>query len=125
MIFSVSNDGSEWSLHFGPDSVPLIVKDIVQEVTQKSQENPLAAWSSLVSQRQDFLNNHLARVQITPNQERSMDMRGEVFSNVAAQDRDTIGHQVSDLDDCEFYWENDLLDLDAVFRPGNHTFSHR
>ena len=24
----------------------------------------------------------------------------------------------ADLDDVEFYWENDQLDVDAVFRPG-------
>ena len=46
-------------------------------------------------------------------------MRDEVFSRVGAQeDLDTSGYQVSaDLDDVEFYWENDQLDLDAVFRP--------
>ena len=35
---------------------------------------------------------------------------------------DTSGYQVSaDLDDVEFYWENDQLDVDAVFRPGIDT----
>ena len=35
---------------------------------------------------------------------------------------DTSVHQVSvDLDDVEFYWENDQLDVDAVFRPGIYT----
>ena len=62
MIFSVSNDGIEWSLDFGPDSVTLTGKDLVQEVTISSQEIPLAAWSLLLSQRQQFLNNHVARV---------------------------------------------------------------
>ena len=46
-------------------------------------------------------------------------MRNEVLSGVGAQEGlDTNGYQVSaDLDDVEFYWENDLLDVDAVFRP--------
>ena len=40
-----------------------------------------------------------------------------MLSSVGAQDMDTSGYQVSDLDDVEFYWENDQLDVDAVFRP--------
>ena len=103
MIFSVSNDGIEWSLDFGPDSVTLTVQDLVQEMTISSQEIPLAAWSLLSSQRQDFLNNHLARVPITPNQEGTMEMRDEVLSSVGAQDMDTSRSQVSHLDDVEFY----------------------
>ena len=52
-------------------------------------------------------------------------MRDEVLSSVGAQEGlDTSGYQVSpsdDLDDVEFYWENDQLDVDAVFRPGIDT----
>ena len=69
MIFSVSNDGIQWTLDFGPDSVTIAVIDLVQNITISSQEIPLAAWQLLLSQRQNFLNNHLARVPITPNQE--------------------------------------------------------
>ena len=87
-------------------------------MTISFQEIPLADWSLLLSQRQDFLNNHLALVPITPNQEGSMEMGEEVLSNVGAQDMDTSGYQVSDLDDVEFYWENDQLDVDTVFKPG-------
>ena len=47
-----------------------------------------------------------------------MEMRDEVPSSVGAQDMDTSGYQVSDLDDFEFYCENNELDIDAVFRPG-------
>ena len=67
MIFSVSNDGIEWSLDIGPDSVTLTVKDVVQEMTIGSQEIPLAAWSLLLSRIQQFMNNHLAWVPVTPN----------------------------------------------------------
>ena len=66
MIFSASNDGIEWSLEFGSDSFTRAVKDLVQEMTISCQEIPLAAWSLLLSQRQDFLNNQLARVPVIP-----------------------------------------------------------
>ena len=50
-------------------------------------------------------------------------MRDEVFSSVGAQEGlDTSGYQASaDLDDVEFLWENDQLDVDAVFRPDIDT----
>ena len=118
MIFSVSNDGIQWTLDFGPDSVNVAVKDFDQKITISSQEIPLAAWQLLSSQRQDFLNNHLARVPITPNQEGTMEMRDEVLSSEGAQDLDTSSYQVSDLEDIEFNWENSQLETDAVFRSG-------
>ena len=121
MIFSVSNDGIQWILDFGPDSGTIAVNDLDQNITTSSQEIPLAAWQLLLSQRQDFLNNHLAQVPITPNQEGTMEMRDEVLSSVGAQDLDTISYQVSDLEDIEFNWENSQLDMDSVFRPGTDT----
>ena len=75
MIFSVCNDGIEWSLDFGPDSVTLTVKDLVQEMTISSQEKLLAAWSLLLSQRRQFLNNHLAGVPVTPNQQGTREIK--------------------------------------------------
>ena len=47
----------------------------------------------------------------------------EVLSSVGAQEGlDRSGYQVSaDLDDVEFYWENDQLEVDALFRPGIDT----
>ena len=74
MIFSVSNDGIVWSLHFGPDSVPLTVKDLVEEVTITYPELPQSACN-LLSQGQNLVNNHLASVPITPNQQGFMEMR--------------------------------------------------
>ena len=121
MKFSVSNDGIQWTLAFGPDSVTIAVNDLVQNLTISSQEIPLAAWQLLLSQRQEFLNNHFPRVPTTPNQEGTMEMREEVLSSFGAQDFDTSSYQVSDLEDIEFNWENDQLDLDAVFRPGIDT----
>ena len=77
MNFSVSKDGIEWSWGFGPDSVTLTVKDLDQEMTKISPEVPLAAWSLLLSQRQQFLNNHLAPVPVTPNQQGTHEMKDE------------------------------------------------
>ena len=121
MIFSVSNDGIQWTLDFGPDSVTIAVNDLVQNLTTSSQEIPLAAWQLLLSQRQDFLDNHLARVPVTENQEGTMEMRNEELSSVGVQDLDTSSYHLSDLEDIEFNWEIDQLDLDAVFRPGIDT----
>ena len=118
MIFSVSSDGIQWTLDFGPDSLTIAVNDLDQNITISSQEIPLAAWQLLLAQRQDFLNNHLARVPITPNQEGTMEMRDEVLSSVGAQDLDTSSYQVSDLEDIEFNWESSHL---SVFRPGIDT----
>ena len=121
MIFSVSNDGIQWTLDFCSDSVTIAVNDLEQIIKISSQEVPLGAWQSLLSQRQDFLDNHLSRVPITPNQEGTMEMRDEVLSSVGAQDLDTSNYQVSDLKDIEFNWENSQLEMDAMFRPGIDT----
>ena len=96
MIFSVSDDGIEWPLDFGPHSVTLTVKDLVQKMTISSQQLLLAAWSLLFSQRRQFLNNHLVRVPSTPNQQGTHEMSDEVLSSVGAQEGlDTSGYQVS------------------------------
>ena len=121
IIISVSNDGIQWTPYFSPDSVTIAVNDLVQSLTISSQEKPLAAWQLLLSQRQDFLDNHPARVPVTQNQEGTMEMRDEVLSSVGAQDLDTSSYQVSDLEHREFNWENDQLDSDAVFRQGIDT----
>ena len=102
MIFSVCNDGVQWTLDFAPDSVTFAVIDLVQNFTISSQEIPLAGWQLLLSQRQDFLDNHLPRVPITQNQEGTIDMRDEVLSSVGAEDLDTSSYQLSDLEDIEF-----------------------
>ena len=79
MIFSVPNDGIQWTLDFGPDSVTIAVNDRDQFITISSQEISLAAWQLLLSQRQDLLDNHLPRVPITQNQEGTMEMRDEML----------------------------------------------
>ena len=103
MILSVFNDGIRWSFDFGPDSVTLTVKHLVREITRYTQKIPLPTGSLLLSQRQDFINNHLARVPISPNQEVTKGLRDEVFSSVGAQDNDKSRYRLSDLDDFEIY----------------------
>ena len=51
MIFSVSNNGTLWTLDFGPDSVVLSVKDLDENLTISSLEFPPAAWSLFLSQK--------------------------------------------------------------------------
>ena len=99
----------------------LTVKDPVQEKTISSREIPLADSRLMMYQRQEFLNNHLVRVPDIPNQQGTHEMNDKVLSSVGTQDMDTSGYQVSDLDDVEFYCENDQLDVDAVFRPSIGT----
>ena len=82
MIFSVSNDGIQWTLDFGPDSVTISVNDLDQNITISSEEIPLVAWQLMLPQRQVFVNNHLVRVPITPNQEGTIQMREQVLSSV-------------------------------------------
>ena len=121
MQFTFSNNGTQWILDFGPDSVVLSVKDLDENLTISSLEIPLAAWSLLLSQRQEFLDNHLPRVPITPNQRGTFEMREEILSSVGAQDTDTSGYELSDLEDIEFSWEDPAVDMDSVYRPGIDT----
>ena len=121
MIFSVSNERIQWTLVFGPDFVTIAVIDLVENITISSQELPLAGWQLLLSQKQDFLDNHLPRIPITQDQEGTMEMRDEVLSSVGAQDLDTSSYQVANLADIEFNWEDSQLDMDAVLRPGKDT----
>ena len=121
MQFTVSNNGTQWILDFTPDSVVLSEKDLDENLTISSLEIPLAAWSLLLSQRQEFLSNHLPRVPITPNQQGTLEMREEVLSSVGAQDTDTSGYELSDLEDIEFSWEDPAVDMDSVYRPGIDT----
>ena len=92
----------------------------------KFPKNSSGSLSLLLSQRQQFLNNHLPLVPGTPNQQGTHEKRDKVLSSVAAQEGlDTRRYQVSaDLDDVEFYWERIhllQLDVDAVFRSGIDT----
>ena len=102
-------------MDFGPDSLVLSVKDQDENFTISYLEVPLAGCSLLLSQRQEFLDNHLPRVPITPIQQGTFEMRGEVLSSVGAQDTDTMGYELSDLEDIEFSWEDPEVDMDSVY----------
>ena len=45
-------------------------------------------------------------------------MREELLSSVGAQDTDTSGYELSNLEDLEFSWEDAAVDVDSVYRPG-------
>ena len=119
--FTNFNNGTQWILDFGLDSVVLSVKDLDENLKISSLERPLGAWSLLLSQRQEVLDSHLLRVPITPNQQGTFEMREEVHSSVAAQDTDTRGYELLDLEDIEFSWEDAAVDMDSVYQPGIDT----
>ena len=121
MKFTVSSNGTQWVLDFGPDSVVLSVRDLDENLTIRSLEILLAAWSLLLSQRQEFLNNHLPRVPIAPNQHGTFEKRKEVLSSVGAQGTDTRGYELSDLEDTEIISEGPAVDMDSVYRLGIDT----
>ena len=117
MQFTVSNNGTEWILDFGRESVVLSAKDLYENLTTISLGTPLAAWSLLLFQKQKFLENHLPRVAITPKQQGTFEMKEGVLFSVGAQDTDTREYELSDLEDIEFSWEGLAVDMDSVYRP--------
>ena len=70
----------------------MTVKDLVEGMTTSSQEIPLPARNLLLSQRQEFLGNHLGQIAIPPDQQGTSEMREEVFAIGGAQDMDTSGY---------------------------------
>ena len=46
-----------------------------------------------------------------------MEKQDELLSSVAAQDMDTSGYQLFDLEDFEFHGKHPDLNMDAPFRP--------
>ena len=90
-------------------------------MTISSPEVPLVTWSLLLSQRQEFLNNHPARIPFTSKQQGTLEMRDELYSSIDAQDIGTSKYQMSDLEVIEFHWEDPELSMDAPFRPGIDT----
>ena len=118
MKITVWNNGTQWNLEFGPDSVALSVKVLDENFTISSLEIPLAAWYLLLFQRQQFLDKHLPRVPVTPKLQGTIEMRGEVLSSVGARDTDTRENKVSDLEDIEFNWEDPVVDIDIVYWTG-------
>ena len=98
------------------------MKDLVQE-KKKLPRNSSANFELLVPKTriEDILNNHLAQIPITPNQQGTFELREKVLANAGAQDMDNSGYELADLEDIEFFWENPQVELDSVFRPGVDT----
>ena len=48
-------------------------------------------------------------------------MREEVLYSLGAQDTDTKGYELSDLEDIEFSWEDPAVDMDSAYRHGIDT----
>ena len=72
----------------------------------------------IFSEKHEFLDNHVARFPITPNQKRTQRKREEIFSSGRAQHMDTKYWELSVSDDIDFVWETPQLDLLAAFRKG-------
>ena len=63
----------------------------------------------------------MPRVPITPNQQGTLELKEEVLSSVEAQDTDTRGNEVSDLEDIEVSWDDPAVDYESVYRLGIDT----
>ena len=50
------------------------------------------------------------------------ELRDKVLSTLGAEDMDTSGYQVSDVESIEFLWEDPDLKKDVHFRPGLDAF---
>ena len=48
-------------------------------------------------------------------------MREKVPSSVGAQDTDTRGYELSDLEDIEISWEDPAVNMDSFYQPGADT----
>ena len=120
MQLTVSNNRTQWFLDFGFDSL-VLAKGSRWNLTISSMEIPLAAWSLLLSQRQEFSDNHLPRLPKTHNKQGTFETREEVLSSVGARDSDTKGCEVSDIEDIEFSSENPAVYMDSVYWPGIDT----
>ena len=117
MQYIVSNNGTQWTLDFGPDSVVFSVKGLDENITISSLELPLAVWSLLQSQRQEFFGNCLPRGSQNSQPTGFIEVREEILSCVRARVSDTRGYELSDLVDTDFSWEDPVVDMDGVYWP--------
>ena len=67
MILSVYNEGFEWFLDSGPDSVTLTAKDPVQGMTNNFPRISSGSLELAVLSKAKLSNNILAGVPVTPN----------------------------------------------------------
>ena len=102
-------------MEFGHDSVVLSVKYLDENHTISSLEFRWQLGPCCCSKDKKIWTINLARVLITPNEQATFEMREEVLSSVGAQDTDTRGCELSDLEDIEFRWEDPAVDMDNVY----------
>ena len=50
-----------------------------------------------------------------------MEMRYKILSRVGAQNMETRGYQVSNLEDIEFHWDDPHLNMDTAFQSDIDT----
>ena len=117
MVLAVFNEGIQWSLDFGPDSVILISRDLVQVMTSISRKVHLPIGNLLLSQRQELSDNYFAQKQVTPNQKGTFKLREDFLASAGAQDMGTSDYELKDLQDSEFFRENPQVELADVLGP--------
>ena len=114
MTFAVSSKRNQWSFDLGPDSVVLIVSDLVQKMTISSRKFLCLLEICFFPRARLFWQSSSPN----PNQQLKFDLREEVLTSARAQDMDTTGNELSNKEDIEVIQEYPQVELDAVFRPG-------
>ena len=64
------------------------------------------------------MDDHLAKVPMTENQQGRLEDRDKLFSSVGAENMDTNGCQLFDLGGIEFHLEDLEINMDRFIRPG-------
>ena len=109
MIFAYSNEVIPWSPDFGPDSVFLIIQDLVQEIKTRSKKTSASLELNVVPKTRIF-GQTFGQVPVTPIQRGTFEKREDVFVSAGAKNMDSSGYELSDFEDNEL-WENAQLEL--------------
>ena len=83
-------------------------------MSMSPQELLLPSWNLSLPHRQNFLDNHLAKIPITPEEQVTYEVREKDLSSAGAQYVDTRGYESSNLHHIEFFWEDPQFEVDAV-----------
>ena len=83
-------------------------------MTKDTREIPQPGWNLFLSQRQKNFEQPFGP-NPNPSKQRTVEMREEVPASAGAQDMDTSGYELSDLEDIELFCENLQVELDAAF----------
>ena len=101
MIFSVSSDGIQWTLDFGPVSVTIALSELDQNLTiQVTRSTPSCVAIAVISKARFSWIIICHECPVTENQEGTMEMRDEELSSVwSSRLGDTSSYQESDLEE--------------------------